>query len=381
MAAPNCLHRKINVFKILKLIAGILCLVLFYLLSNDVWTKYSDRATTQGTSIVSVKPNLRSLPCISICAESVYRDSPIIVDENHYFNNTFQFSDMVFRNLSLLDSFDIKEIASNRRGRCYTLCRNVLPSTRRFLHVVFNRRIPILVFIHSPGEEYWLLESWFPTDTTIQIALNSPTSDDYCSLVITMKTIRMTVLSQNMLPCDESNGKEEDFQMMERFISCSKKKIFDQLSEKGIRCQIPSHKHIGNFTQDQCHDKTDFSNEVDILSGIFKNHTANVSEAGCFLPCSLTSYEYVTEKFHKNSWPILGENLFGFIIFLDTNYVKEVKETYIYDVGNLLAAVGGNLGLLLGSCCLHFFWTFIDILEFLSSKWCNQGSLRAINVS
>jgi hypothetical protein len=43
--------------------------------------------------------------------------------------------------------------------------------------------------------------------------------------------------------------------------------------------------------------------------------------------------------------------------------VEERVETLVYDAGNFLAAVGGNLGLLLGFSCLSTVFTLIDWIQ------------------
>jgi len=50
-------------------------------------------------------------------------------------------------------------------------------------------------------------------------------------------------------------------------------------------------------------------------------------------------------------------------VFYSTLDVKEVVETLVYDVGDFLAAAGGNLGLLLGFSCLSVLLAVINAIQ------------------
>ena len=60
-------------------------------------------------------------------------------------------------------------------------------------------------------------------------------------------------------------------------------------------------------------------------------------------------------------------NSSGELFYLSLGYssldVEARTETLVYDVGNFLAAAGGNLGLFFGFICLSCIWSFISITE------------------
>ena len=82
--------------------------------------------------------------------------------------------------------------------------------------------------------------------------------------------------------------------------------------------------------------------------------------ASCPLPCKQLSYEVNVRKFHTNTWVVyddqpiadIAETGVSISLSYESLIVEERIETLVYDVGNFLSAVGGNLGLFLGFSCL-----------------------------
>lgn len=359
-----------GILKILKLLAAVACLLLFLHLSNDIWIKFNNQATTQGTSIVSSVPDLKSLPCITLCAEAIYRNVTYVDNDSAFIKNTFNLNELIQPDFPIFEEFNSKEISTSNRGRCYTMSRKVLPNNNRFFQIILSQKIPSVIYIHNPGDEFWLVGSWFPVDV-IQLNLNSLLQDIYFSATITLKTMRTVSLNKKMFPCDDSIDVRNNRLSMEKFLNCSRKKIFEKLSN-GINCTILSFENIGPFKAQPCQNSNAYKFEVSRLSDSFKELTSNVSGFGCFLPCSIRSFDYKIELSHKNAWPDVDSGRVGLLVNFDPKIVTEVTETYFYDVESLLAATGGNLGLLLGSCCLQILWTAIDVLQFCGEKLLNK---------
>jgi len=89
---------------------------------------------------------------------------------------------------------------------------------------------------------------------------------------------------------------------------------------------------------------------------------------GCPFPCVKFSYDLSLTYFHETSWtnfskPKNFSNVFVLILFYDTLDMIENKENLVYDVGDLFAAAGGNLGLVLGFSCLSILIQIIDYLK------------------
>ena len=83
-------------------------------------------------------------------------------------------------------------------------------------------------------------------------------------------------------------------------------------------------------------------------------------------------------KYHINSWveydDPLQENLSQQGVDLQLAYetlaVEERIETLVYDVGSLLSAIGGNLGLFLGFSCFTMLLGILKVAKLLRRKFC-----------
>ena len=83
-------------------------------------------------------------------------------------------------------------------------------------------------------------------------------------------------------------------------------------------------------------------------------------------------------KYHINSWveydDPLQENLSQQGVDLQLAYetlaVEERIETLVYDVGSLLSAIGGNLGLFLGFSCFTMLLGILKVVKLLRRKFC-----------
>ena len=94
---------------------------------------------------------------------------------------------------------------------------------------------------------------------------------------------------------------------------------------------------------------------------------ANTFAFGCPLPCQQSVYNIKLRYFHHNDIENIagleGENVFFFQFYSNSLVVEERVEMLVYDLGNFLVAVGGNLGLWLGFSCLSVLLSFINFLN------------------
>ncbi len=91
----------------------------------------------------------------------------------------------------------------------------------------------------------------------------------------------------------------------------------------------------------------------------------------CHVPCKQKSYHSLVKHYHNTSWldtTIKGENEFYLELTYSSKDIERRTETLVYDVGSLLAAAGGNLGLFLGFSCLTCIWTLIEKIEYYISR-------------
>jgi len=96
--------------------------------------------------------------------------------------------------------------------------------------------------------------------------------------------------------------------------------------------------------------------------------------SSCLDLCFVKRFITNVKLYHKTSWI----NLYGTFSGIDEFYISMVYssldvesryETLVYDFGTLLAAAGGNLGLMLGFSCLTCIEGIVDFLEIFSNKF------------
>ena len=105
---------------------------------------------------------------------------------------------------------------------------------------------------------------------------------------------------------------------------------------------------------------------------LFKNVSfiAKLWLTSCPLPCSQAVYDAKMSMYHNNGRASKStpeeerfyKNNFYLSFSYETFAVEEHVETLIYDTGNFLAQIGGNLGLFLGFSC---FSTLVAIIHYL----------------
>ena len=148
--------------------------------------------------------------------------------------------------------------------------------------------------------------------------------------------------------------------------------------ESNINCSIDGFEDfLGNLTRlDECRDRKAAAETFEKIEKVKKDFMGAAWKRGCPIPCSEISYVATLSFFHENSRldptgkKILSEIdfSFGIYLFYETMMVEEHLETLIYDVGEFLAAGGGNLGLMLGFSCLSVLWQIVSFVQNYFSK-------------
>lgn len=86
--------------------------------------------------------------------------------------------------------------------------------------------------------------------------------------------------------------------------------------------------------------------------------------------CTRSKYKIFTQIIDKNYWTSLDDS-FNVSMFENTSLtaikfqsllIEEEVETYVYDFGNFVVALGGNLGLMLGFSCLSVLFSLIQLI-------------------
>ena len=98
--------------------------------------------------------------------------------------------------------------------------------------------------------------------------------------------------------------------------------------------------------------------------------------SSCPPGCNQTSYSLKITQFHTNNWIESGNEhveeimkaAVRFALAYEDFVIEEQIETLVYDIGNFLAAVGGNLGLFLGFSCLTMLLGILKIVKRLTCR-------------
>ena len=93
----------------------------------------------------------------------------------------------------------------------------------------------------------------------------------------------------------------------------------------------------------------------------------------CPVPCEQTTFVTRVTKYHKNSYLVAAEEApddGNSTVFLSIGYetlnTELHFETLIYDIGNFLTQIGGNLGLFLGISCLSVLTGLVELIHKVS---------------
>ena len=116
-----------------------------------------------------------------------------------------------------------------------------------------------------------------------------------------------------------------------------------------------------------CSDNETSRNITSDAIEIFVSRMQNLDEFGCPLPCSHFTYSINLVRQHKNAFELFtGENrtedyhLFFYYSSLESDVESE---NLIVDFPNLVANIGGYLGLLLGFSCLTIYLSVLDLAK------------------
>ena len=116
----------------------------------------------------------------------------------------------------------------------------------------------------------------------------------------------------------------------------------------------------------ECKTKKNALSTLQVFTNHIDDYLSKTSEFGCPIPCKQKSFKYKLEYFSKNTWieyddeNPLDNDTFELIVFFRSMNIDEKTETFVYDVGNFLAAAGGNMGLFMGFSCLSIMFALID---------------------
>ena len=157
------------------------------------------------------------------------------------------------------------------------------------------------------------------------------------------------------------SDQENDFNI------CFKNKIRG-LIEKNIKCKTALI-HGLNLSSEIpfCPNASVSKQMLSAIVDTFMREMQHFEELGCPMPCSLSPYKAELMLNHENAMELYTglKNSQHFLLYL-YYYSMESEvdsESLIIDFTNLIASVGGNLGLFLGFSCLTVYWLLLDLLK------------------
>ena len=104
-----------------------------------------------------------SLPAITICNKTAFKNSERNVDWNIYMENTINLSEFLVDTDLSAKNFTIKTSLTIFYGRCYTIYSKV--KIAKFGDPMILRlkaENELMVYVHEPGFELWLIHGYYP---------------------------------------------------------------------------------------------------------------------------------------------------------------------------------------------------------------------------
>ena len=132
--------------------------------------------------------------------------------------------------------------------------------------------------------------------------------------------------------------------------------------EKKMDCRLPWFK--GGRPLRPCDQPQDLHTYREITAALLKlNQVELLAEVACVIPC--TEYGYTISKemekmFYYEDRAIRSHQ---YVFTIDDSQVEVIRERWIYTIDNLVADIGGYLGLLLGSSILNIYEQAVFLLR------------------
>ena len=199
--------------------------------------------------------------------------------------------------------------------------------------------------MHEAGNEYWLQYSLSPSKTKV-VYIDTDTNDGTYGIEGNLKYTTKEKVSRTNSQCDTNAT-------IESFTHCAFKELEDFECSSGVD-------RIGKYFNETniCKNLTQLLENHDLT----RNHLGSTlyssnSPTKCIKPCKTLGFEVSLKKEHENA-KLLG-NIYTkkyatpgrfLLLFKYSDIVIETKQEYlIMNKDGLLSAIGGFLGLFLGS--------------------------------
>ena len=218
----------------------------------------------------------------------------------------------------------------------------------------------LIIRLSTKNIEYWIVDLHDPNHSTpSSLWLYGNEKFEFESSVVSGYFLRYQVeptevnnINQDNKPCITEDNK------MNNMYDCITDYMYSALN-----CTLPWKKIIKD--DQTCSSPEEYDHYLSESLKSF-NYTTNYIEnvTGCTPACRRV--EYSTKLQAKGKSEFLDELELHFYFAKDEFLVKE--QFYIYDMADLIADLGGYLGLLLGYSLLGFYEPLMDLIEHVSKK-------------
>ena len=208
--------------------------------------------------------------------------------------------------------------------------------------------------MHEPGDEYWLQYGFNPSKKIV-VYIDTKSNNGMYGMDGELKYVIHGKVPRKNYKCDA-------VATMESFTKCA----FNEIDEYECSSAI---NRIGKYLNETsiCKNITQLTDIDKSTSGQLASilYLKNNSLANCIRPCRTTSFEVSMKKDHENG-KLLGSDrlreldgkfLLNFIY--DDFVIENKKEYFVMNEDGLVSAVGGFLGLFLGS-------SLVSVIEWIS---------------
>ena len=202
--------------------------------------------------------------------------------------------------------------------------------------------------MHEAGVEYWLQYGISPSKKSV-VYIDTNTNDGTYAIDGTLKYVMEDKVLRKNYKCDPNAT-------MESYTHCTFNEIEDH------KCSSAINK-VGYYFNETsiCKSLTELNDNHNLITSQLKDTFYNRSSlSSCIKPCKTASFEVSLQKKHDNG-KLLGNvkikqfataERFLLNFKYDDFVIENKKEYLVMNEDGLISAVGGFLGLFLGSSCV-----------------------------
>eukprot|EP00095_Tigriopus_kingsejongensis_P002329 maker-scaffold347_size200506-snap-gene-1.27 protein:Tk02329 transcript:maker-scaffold347_size200506-snap-gene-1.27-mRNA-1 annotation:"glutamate receptor delta-2-like" len=307
-------------------------------------------------------PKLK-FPAFTVCSREPYKKRGHFFNQSAFEENTFHYDDLFHeshQNMMREKGVVMKSITSQVWGRCFNFKSEEEFSARENITLALIPDPPeITLFVHEPGEEFWLNADVFPEE------MESEDLDETSDCSILREDFANLHYPGNNKHCSEWN--------LQEFFQCATQQVKEAIQVKGFYCQTVWWKHFFPNGTPECEMK-----DIPEIKSIGQwledgeefpiQFPAKPWFYGCPYPCKHVRYSLDCKKSAlENTYRYLrNQNQTTGPVFISLfsllNKVESEEEIYLYDFIAIISGVGGSLGLFLGVSCLEGLMALVALI-------------------